>query len=244
MPHFFINSKQVENNQITIEKGENFTHIKSALRVQLGESLLFVDENYIQYETSVEKIEKDFFKVKIEKSYPSKRFLPHNIYLAQAVLKNDAQNYVIQKASELGIKGIYPLITDNCVIKTKVAQQKIPHWQKISYEASKQCERPDIAKIFPVNNFDFILSNKEFDHVFVFAERRSNCTLKDIRKNMELKKDAKILLVIGPEGGFSQDEFEKMEKSNLPRLTLGNLILRADTAVISAIATTLYELGY
>jgi len=244
MPHFFIQSEQVENDKIKISKGETFTHLKSALRVNIGEKVLFIDEKYIQYETVVELIEKDFLIASVQNKYPSKRFIKHNLYLAQSVLKTDAQFYAIQKASELGVKAIYPLITDNCAVKQKVAEQKIPHWQKISYEASKQCERPDVAQIMPLNNFDFVLNNKEFEHILFFTERNSNTTLKELAAKKEIKPTDKILVVIGPEGGFSENEFAKMEKYAVNKLSLGNLILRADTAVTAALATVLYELGY
>jgi len=243
MPHFFIKSSQIENSKIIIPKGENYSHLKQSLRVSVGEKLLFIDENYIQYEAVVEYIGKDFISASIIKSYKSERFAKSNIYLAQSVLKNDAQNYVIQKATELGVKGIYPLITDNCVIKQNVAEQKLAHWQKISYEASKQCERPDVPIINPVRKFDFILNNNDFEHIFVFVERNSSLSLKEFLHKQKISFNDKILLVIGPEGGFSAEEFRKFDEYNLPKLTLGSLILRADTAVIAAVSNVLYELG-
>ena len=133
---------------------------------------------------------------------------------------------------------------DNCVVKQKVAEQKIPHWQKISFEASKQCERPDVAEIMPVKNLDFVFGSKDFEHIFFFTEKAATCSLKEIVSKEKIKAQDKILVVIGPEGGFSENEFALMEKYSVNKLTLGNLILRADTATTAALATVLYELGY
>lgn len=238
MPHFFIKSNDIENNLIKIPKGDNYNHLKSALRVQTGEKILFIDENHVQYETKIQDINNQEILAKIEKQYYSKRFSPTNLFLAQAMLKTDAQNYVIQKATELGVKEIFPILTDNCVIKKNVAEQKIPHMQKIAYESCKQCERPDIPMVHAPKNFDFIFNN-DFDHVIICVERHAEFPLVKALKQLKLNKDAKILLATGPEGGFSEKEFELMKHHKTTMVSLGNLILRADTAVISALSTTM-----
>lgn len=238
MPHFFIESNEVKNGFLKIMKGDNYTHLKSALRVRVGEKVLFIDENYIQYETVVKEINNQEIVAKIEKQYLSTRFSTGNIFLAQSLLKTDAQNYVVQKATELGVKAIFPLITDNCVIKKNVAEQKIPHLQKIAYESCKQCERPDIPVVHSPQCFDFIF-NKDFEHVIVCAERHAQVSLMSALAQIKYNKNDKILLVIGPEGGFSEKEFTLMKEHGVLTSSLGNLILRADTAVIAALSVVM-----
>ena len=150
MPHFFINSSSINENKITLSDKENYNHIARSLHVKVGEKLLFVDEEMTQYETIVDKITSNSIVAKVCDFYASKRFLPINLYLAQSVLKKEAQNDAIQKACELGIKGVYPMITDNCTIKKSYAQEKIEKYNKLSYEASKQCERPDVARVYAI----------------------------------------------------------------------------------------------
>ncbi len=244
MPHFFIKSEFISENKITIPQGDTYKHLKNALRIRLGEELMFVDENKIQYETKVLDINNNYICAEIIKNYPSTRFIEHALYLAQSVLKTDAMNYAVQKATELGIKGIYPIMTDNSVIKKSVAAQKIPHMQKIAYEAAKQCERPDIPPIFDVVDFDTVINNSEFRHIFCFVERESALSLKQAIAQSKIKKENKILLIIGPEGGFSENEFKKMDEHAIKKVTLGNLILRADTAATVAIANTIHELEH
>ena len=201
-----------------------------------------VDNLQTQYETTVEKITSSTIITKIEKSYPSKRILPINLYLAQSVLKKEAQSDAIQKACELGVKGIFPLITDNSTIKKSHAAEKIDKYNKLSYEASKQCERPDIAPVFEITDLDTILKNNEFNIKIACVEKHAKSTLKSFINSTKINKTDKILVIIGPEGGFSEREFELLNDSEAAMVSLGNLILKADTAVISALSNIIYGL--
>lgn len=242
MPHFFITQKSITDSIITISDKENYNHIARALHVKVGEKLLLVDENRIQYETIVEKITSSTIISKITKAYDSKRFLPINLYLAQVVLKKEAQTDAIQKACELGVKGIYPLISDNCTIKKSYISEKIDKYNKLSYEASKQCERPDIAQVFEVSTLESMLTNNDFDIKIACVEKYAQTSLKSYLNNLKLTPKNKILVIIGPEGGFSEREFEILKNSKIPMVSLGNLILRADTAVVAALSNIIYGL--
>lgn len=241
MPHFFIESKQIDNNKIKISDKENYQHIARALRARIGEKLLLIDNNQIQYETTITEISKSEIIVEINNSYPSKRFLDFQIYLAQSPLRSDAQSLVVEKATELGAAGIFPIITDNCALNKLVIEKKIPKWNKIMYEASKQCERAIIPQCFEVSTLENILNNNNFDKVIVFCERIAEKTIRDSFKTNPIKTDEKVLVIIGPEGGFSQKEFDYFKEKNLEMLTLGTLILKAETAVITALGNIIYE---
>ena len=236
MPHFFISSKDINENIITINDTQNYNHLARSLRVKLGENLLLIDENQIQYETRITEISKTEIKTEIQNSYKSQRKLPFELYLAQSPLKSDAQNFVIEKATELGVSGIYPVLTDNCAVKKDVIEKKIPKWQKIMYEASKQCERADIPKCYNLTTISDIIGN--FDRKIVFCERIADKTLKCIKK---FNNSDKVLVIIGPEGGFSSKEFQFFEENNMEMLTLGNLILKAETAVTVGLGNIIYE---
>ena len=236
MPHFFINSKNKNNNVITISDIDNYKHIARSLRAKCGEKLLLIDENQIQYETVIQKIDSKEILCEITNSYPSKRDLDFNLFLAQSPLRSDAQNTVIEKATELGVRGVYPIFTDNCALKVN-KQEK---WQKIMVEASKQCERAKIPTCYPPITFEQLLNN-DFDKIIVFAERSTEKSLKNYLKENPIKKGDNILVIIGPEGGFSESEFEYFRNKNLPLITLGDLILKAETAVIIGLGNIIYE---
>lgn len=242
MPHFFINSNDIKNNQVVISDKKNYNHIARSLRARVGESLLLIDENQIQYETVIADITKQYIAAKILKSYKSKRKLTFELYLAQSPLKSDAQSLIIEKACELGVTGIYPIYTDNCAVKKSLIDNKIQKWQKIMYEASKQCERADVPVCFELTTIDNLINSGKYTHVMVFCERIANLTLKDfVLENKNLFNNSKILVIIGPEGGFSDKEFEFFKTSKIPMLTLGDLILKAETATIVALGNIIYE---
>ncbi len=241
MPHFFINSKQINNKTIEITDKENYQHIARSLRSRAGERLLLIDENQIQYETVISEITGNKIQAKIEKSYPSQRYLEFELYLAQSPLRSDAQNLLIEKATELGVTGVYPIITDNCALNRSVVDKKIPKWQKIMYESSKQCERSNIPQCYEATTIQKLLENEAFDKIIVFCERIADKTIRDMFKKSPIKKNDKVLVIIGPEGGFSQEEFDYFKLKNLEMLTLGNLILRAESATIVGLGNIIYE---
>lgn len=236
MPHFFISTNNISNNKITISDDENYKHIAKSLRVRKGEKLLLIDENQIQYETVVENVTTNEVSVRIENSYKSFRMLPFGLYLAQSPLRSDAQSFVVEKATELGAKGIYPVHTDNCVLSDEIIRKKIKKWQKIMYEASKQCERAYIPTCFEPDTLEHLI--QKFHRVIVFCERIATKTLKDIRP---VQQGEDLLVIIGPEGGFSEREFKLFEEKNVDMLTLGNLILKAETAVTVGLGNIVYE---
>ena len=236
MPHFFIDSNNKIDNKITISDADNYRHIARSLRARCGEKLLLIDENQIQYETKISEINSKEVICEIEKSYLSKRDLEFDLFLAQSPLRSDAQLTIMEKATELGVRGVYPVFTDNCALKIN-KQEK---WQKVMFEASKQCERAKIPTCFAPTTFEEILQ-KDFDKIIVLAERSTEKNLKQYLSENPIKKGEKILAIIGPEGGFSQKEFDYFRSKNLPLISLGDLILKAETAVIVTLGDIVYE---
>ena len=236
MPHFFIDSNNKTDNKIVISDADNYRHIARSLRARCGEKLLLIDENQIQYETKISEINSKEVICEIEKSYLSKRDLEFDLFLAQSPLRSDAQLTVMEKATELGVRGVYPVFTDNCALRVN-KQEK---WQKVMFEASKQCERAKIPTCFAPTTFEELLQ-QNFDKIIVLAERSTEKSLKQYLSENPTKKGEKLLAIIGPEGGFSQKEFDYFRSKNLPLISLGDLILKAETAVIVALGDIVYE---
>lgn len=240
MPHFFINSKNRTGNSIVINDTENYRHIAKALRARSGEKLLLIDENQIQYETIIAEINSNEIHCNIENSYLSNRDLDFDLFLAQSPLRSNAQLTIMEKATELGIRGVFPIITDNCALAKSVLDKKHEKWQKVMCEASKQCERAKIPTCYEPTTLENVL-NKDFDQILVLAERSTEISLKEYLRQNPIKKGNQILVIIGPEGGFSQKEFEFFKNKNLPLISLGDLILKAETAVIVTLGDIVYE---
>lgn len=241
MPHFFINSNDVVHGIVTISDKNTYIHIAKSLRAKVGENLLLIDENQIQYEGKIDKINSSSVEVQIINSYKSLRKLDFELYLAQSPLRSDAQSAVIEKATELGVRGIYPIYTDNCALNKDVIEKKVPKWQKIMFEASKQCERADIPTCFELTMMQKLIENGGFKRVLAFTERQAQHSLKSYLRENPILKNEKVLVIIGPEGGFSKREFDYFEKYNVMTLSLGELILKAETAVTVALGNIVYE---
>ena len=242
MPHFLIKTTDVKDNKITISDKDLYKHIIKVMRTKCGEQLLLLDENEIQYETRLSKIESNFFVCEIEKQYKSERKLQLNLYIAQSVLNSDAQISAIQKATELGVKGIIPLYTDNCAVKESVIKNKIEKWQKVAVESVKQCERADIPTVFDMKKLEDVV--KDYEQIIVFAERDAQSDFFTYAKENKIDNTKPMLVIIGPEGGFSQKEFDFFKEKNIPLITLGNLIYRADTALTAALTTVINGVFY
>ena len=240
MPHFFIERCCINKKNVTISDVENYRHIARSLRSKIGERLLLIDEMQTQYETVIKEITSKTIVCKIIKAYPSVRDLDFDLYLAQSPLRSDAQLTIMEKATELGVRGVYPVVTDNCALSPSVFDKKKEKWQKVMYEASKQCERAKIPTCFEPTTLEKVLS-MDFDKVLVLAERSTEISLKEFLGQNQIKKGEKVLVIIGPEGGFSQREFDYFKDRGLPLITLGDLILKAETAVIVALGNIVYE---
>ena len=241
MPHFFINSASVADGQVKITDAENYKHIAKSLRSRVGESLLLIDENRVQYETIIKNISSKEIICEINQSYLSQRDLEFNLFLVQSPLRSDAQNFVVEKATELGVRAIYPIVTDNCALNRQTVEKKIDRWNRIMYESSKQCERAVIPNCADVSSLENIIKNNKNDKVIAFCERRASKTIRDYFNETPVKKGENLYVIIGPEGGFSEREFALMEENSIPMLTLGDLILKAETAVTVALGNLIYE---
>ena len=242
MPHFLISSNSITEDIIKVSEKDLYNHLAKALRIKQGERLMFIDKNEIQYITKVEKITSSEIYTKVVDSYKSKRKLDLDITLAQSVLKPDAQFSSIQKATELGVKSILPLITDNTAVKENMIKNKQEKWQKIALESVKQCERADIPAVMPDSTLEKALNDKTYDYKIAFVEKDAESSLQEHLKKIKPDTAKKFLVIIGPEGGFSDREFELLSRYNIPKITLGNLIYRADTAAVVALASLIYGL--
>lgn len=242
MPLFFATRENICDDNICITNKADIQHITGVLRLKKASELIITGEDGFIYNTKILEINEDNIQTKvIDKSISNKK-LNINITLAQSILKAAKQDLVIQKATELGANAIIPLTTKNTVVKfenDKDKYQKISRWEKICYETIKQCERADFPSIKPVMGLKETLSLTGFDTKIACVERSTDITLKQALKYTPSAKN--ILLLIGPEGGWTDDEISLLKKENVQCASLGNMILRAETAAITAISGAIYE---
>lgn len=159
-----------------------------------------------------------------------------DIVLVQACLKGKAMDTVIQKATELAVKRIIPITTDNTEVSLKGerSENRLVKWRTICIESCKQCGNAFLPEIDPVRPFGDMLEILPEHAAWVAALRPDS---KQIRELAIIgKRPQTLFLLIGPEGDFSPDEYTRLEQRGARPFTLGPTVLRADTAAIAAIA--------
>lgn len=224
------------DEQHLVVRGDEVHHI-NVLRYKVGDAV-YLNE----YEVCITKLTKELLEGNIIGKLPQKGVPQVNITLIQSYLKSDKMDYVVQKAVELGVKNIIPVITKNTIVKMdeKDKIKKVERLSKIAKEAVEQCGRSDMVNIENVQDLsklDFL----KYDGVLVCHET-SNVSFKETLNNIRGKKN--IAVVVGPEGGLENLEVEKMLQSkNSKDISLGERILRAETASLAILSILGYELG-
>lgn len=236
MARRFIINKAISVGEAFDIFGEEAKHIM-VLRHNVGDMLLINDK--ICEIKSITKQEISCIAIEQAKEcgVPDTK-----ITLFQALLKADKMEYVIQKSVELGVYKIEPFISKNVVVKLdeKDKVKKVERWNKISLEASKQCGRSDIVNVEAVNSFSNMIDKLNgFDLVIIAYENETNSLKKIIKGNLEVKN---IAIIIGAEGGFKKEEVDEMLKNEASvSVSLGERILRAETASLNLISILMYE---
>lgn len=240
MRRFFVLKENINGNFITIDGGD-FSHLKNVLRLKENDKVVCICGDGKHYFCYIEKIELSKAICKIEKIEIAKTSPKTNVVLFQPLLKNENFELVIQKLTELGIKKIIPFESSFAVSKWK--EEKLARFNKIAVEASKQCGRAEFLEVERQITFKSLLQKiKEFDLViFAWEKANENNSLKQIlSQNQNLKN---IGLIIGSEGGFSENEANSLIEAGAKPVWLGERILRAETASIAVASVLMYTCG-
>jgi 16S rRNA (uracil1498-N3)-methyltransferase len=248
MSRFFISDENVFEDSIII-KGEDVNHIKNVLRCRMGDMLVLSNGKGTDFQVRIDNLQQGKIITKIENISKSKTESPLDIILFQGIPKGDKMDFIIQKSVELGVKRIVPVITKRTVLRFNNEKDKVKktsRWQKIALEAAKQCNRSVIPKVdIPVNFKDAIKLSSEFDFTLIPYEKEKYLTLRTFISNVKTGgiKIKAAGLIIGPEGGFSEDEVDEAVNHGASSVTLGPRILRTETAGLAVLAILMYEFG-
>lgn len=236
MARRFIIDKELSDNQQFEIVGEEAKHI-FVLRHNVGE-LIQVNNKICE----IVSISKTNVNCKVVKDAEVRGIPKVKITLYQAMLKADKMEYVIQKAVELGVTKIVPFISRNVVVKLddKDKVKKVERFNKISQEASKQCGRSDIVQVDNVCSFSDVVKNVQSYEKCIVAYENETVKLKSfLSENKEIKE---IAIIIGAEGGFDESEIHELMRVRCNSISLGDRILRAETASLNLISILMYEL--
>ena len=236
MPVFFIRTQDVVDEVITVADSL-LSHIAKSLRAKPGDHLIFNDDQGHRYYTTVHQITKQRLEATIQKVEPPPLSTTPPIILAQALLKGEKMGWVIQKATELGVSTIIPLITDRVILRVS-GNQDASHqtrWKRIALEAAQQSERWTLPTLLPIQTFQEFLKSPRQDTPILMAEREETGSLLTIPLSTE-NQNLGVTVCIGPEGGWSTEEIEMAKFHKWKFASLGKEILRAETAGLAALA--------
>lgn len=241
LQRYFVKNTQINGETIVIS-GNDFHHIKNVMRSRLGESMEFVDETGTIYEAKLTELLKDSALFCVVQSHLSHKPRP-KISIAQALIKKDRFELFLEKATELGVYEIIPTHFHRSIIKIeeKEEQKKLERFSLIVKEASQQSKRdylPLITAFKTIKTIDF----QKYDHVLVCCERES--TANPLKKVLTgIKQSESVLVLVGPEGGITNEELSYLVDKGATPVSLGSRILRSETASMAVLSSILYEWG-
>ncbi|MEG1870040.1 MAG: 16S rRNA (uracil(1498)-N(3))-methyltransferase [Oscillospiraceae bacterium] len=238
MPRFFCT--EINNNTAIID-GEDAKHISKVLRCKLGDNITVCDTNANDYDCTITNINSDTITLNVNSKSQSQTEPTVKVRLFQAIPKADKLELIIQKAVELGVTEIIPVLTQRCVARPdeKSMEKKLLRYNRIAYEAAKQCGRGIIPKVLPMVDFKQAVTMMTNDQLAILFYENSTTSLVDILQN----PFNSISILIGSEGGFTPEEAQFATENGCHSLSLGKRILRCETAPIAAIAIVMYQSG-
>lgn len=243
MNRFFTEPGNIKGDSIIIDNKQDIRHISKVLRLGRGDEIQVSDAAKWEYIGEITDISKDMVILKIVDRQKNATEPDVQVTLFQALPKQSKMELIIQKTVELGIYEIVPMFTARTVVTDNGKMDgKLTRWQRISDEAVKQCKRGYIPEIKPAINFKEMIERlKEFDLVLFPYENEENRTLKSALRELK-DKPKKIAIIIGSEGGFSDEEADKLKSEGADCVTLGKTTLRTETAGMASLAMVMYEL--
>lgn len=240
VPRFFVAKESIAENIASVT-GDDARHISRVLRMKPGEPLVLCDMQGKDYHCRIDSVSDELVTLKVEKALDCVAEPSVKITLFMALPKGDKMDYVIQKAVELGVNSIVPYSSARCIVKLneKDKLRKQERWARIALEAAKQSGRGIIPQVAVPVSFKQMLEMAVREELpLIFYENERENSLKKILAGKEFSSAA---VVIGPEGGFEPEEVSSAVSAGMTSASLGERILRCETAPGCAICAIMYE---
>ena len=243
MHRFFIQHSQIQGSRLYVE-GPDVNHIKNVLRMKRGDQVMVSDGEGMQYLCALESFTDGLVWFEIVDTWKENRELSSKLYLFQGLPKSDKMELIIQKATELGVYEVVPVVTGRTVVRLdeKKAQKKTARWNAIAESAAKQSGRSRIPQVREVMAFSEALAFAgELDVLLIPYEKAEG--MEATRQVIEgIRPGQSVGIFIGPEGGFEEAEVEQAVALGAAPVTLGRRILRTETAGFVMLSMLLYHL--
>lgn len=240
MPRFYIPKEAVKENKIVIS-GKEAHHILDVMRLEFLDEVVVFDGTGKEYVGVVKETGRKSLSLEIIKKRDVVTQEKYSITLIQAIPKKDKMDYIVEKATELGVNCVIPVTTARTIPDWDESKKSgiVGRWQKISQEAAKQCGRALLPEIKPISTLKKVLNYiNGHDLKLIAALNDKAVKLKEILEN---RRGGKTAIAIGPEGDFTAEEVGMAEEKGFKTVNLGPRVLKSDTAALAALAIISYE---
>ncbi|MDR3348884.1 MAG: 16S rRNA (uracil(1498)-N(3))-methyltransferase [Acidaminococcales bacterium] len=223
---------------------EDSHHVKNVLRLKPGDFLCVANETGQTAIAEIKSLKGGQVSLNLTQLAPKKRESALSVVLGQGLCKGDKMDFVCQKAVELGAAAIAPLALERSVARYDAAGARLKQqrWQKVVLAAGKQCRRDILPCVYAPMSLPEALVRFPFDLGIIAYEGETGQGLREILRGVSVRP-GRILLLIGPEGGFGAAEIKAAEEAGVRRASLGPRVLRTETAAIAALSVIMYEFG-
>jgi len=238
---FFIAGRHAAGERVALEP-DDARKLVTVLRRQSGDRVHVVDASGTEFPAQLDVAGKSVH-VLLDAAVPrSNTETGARIVLAQAVPKGQKMDFIVEKATELGVAAILPFRSER-VVGDRTGDHKHDRWQRIARSAAQQSGRSLVPLVEPVADWPRLLATfVDYGRVWLPWERADGLRLRD-RFEPEAENRGAVLVVIGPEGGFSETEVELAQAAGALPISLGARILRTETAALAVLAALLYARG-
>ena len=230
IPRIYTSANLAVGIDIDLDEGAA-RHLTSVLRMTAGQAITLFNGQGGEYPAQLTQAKKGRASARITDFIDSSRESPLHLHLAIGISRGERMDWIVQKATELGVSEITPLFTARCEVKLngERLQKRLNHWQQVAISACEQSQRNTVPVIHPAGHLDHWLQSCESDLKLVLHHRTD-------QRLADIKRSQQIALLIGPEGGLSEPEIEQALDANHQALALGPRVLRTETAPLAAIS--------
>lgn len=235
----FVDAALTSGQRLTIE-GSAGNHIVRVLRSRVGDQLTVFNGRGGEYDASIEEIRRDTVQVGVREHRGAERESAFDLTLAQGISRGERMDWVVQKATELGVKRIVPVFTERSVVHLdgKQAAKKVQHWRAIAVSACEQCGRNVVPEIAVPVTLHGLLEEPVGKAISLLLSPVAERRIVDIAGSPD---GATVL--IGPEGGLTQVEYDAALRSGFAGVRLGPRVLRTETAAVCALTLLQQKFG-
>jgi 16S rRNA (uracil1498-N3)-methyltransferase len=235
----FIDAPLEPGSRVTLE-GNAASHLTRVLRLRIGSSVTVFNGLGGEYSASIDKSHGGEVIVAIGEHRPIERESPFPLTLAQGVSRGERMDLVVQKATELGVSRLLPVLTERSVVRldAQQADRKSNHWRAIAIAACEQCGRNRLPEVAVPAGLREVLSEPAGDRARLLLSPDAALRIEDVPRTV-----AGVTVLIGPEGGLSDEEQADAQAAGFTSVNLGPRVLRTETAAIAALTLQQREFG-